>query len=70
MLFFTALCTTIGAALLSDRVGHNFPEIAVGCLSIALLALVVTLVSAPWQVQLLLVVAAIVSYRSLNQISG
>ncbi|WP_088893142.1 hypothetical protein [Leptolyngbya ohadii] len=70
MVFLTALCTTIGAAILSDRIGRAFPEIAVGCLSVALLALVVTLVSAPWEIQLALVVAAVVSYRSLNRVSG
>lgn len=70
MLFFTALCTTVGAALLSDRVGHTFPEIAVGFLAVALLALVIALVSAPWQIQLVLLAVAILSYRSLNHIGG
>lgn len=68
MLFFTALCTTIGAAFLSDRVSRTFPEIAVGFLSVALIGLLVTLVSAPWQFQLVLVCAAVLSYRSMNQV--
>lgn len=66
MLFFTALCIAIGAIYLFSRVSHPFPEIAVGCLAIALFGAVIALLSAPWQIHLALALVVILSYRSFN----
>ena len=65
MLFITALFTTLGAAYLFEKLALYSQEVAIGCLSIALIALVTTLVVAPWQFQLLLLVG-LLSYRLSN----
>lgn len=66
MLFLIALCIAIGAVYLSGRVSHPFPEIAVGCLAIALFGAVIALFSAPWQIHLALALTVVLTYRSFN----
>ncbi|MFM7428037.1 MAG: hypothetical protein ACKO7W_24065 [Elainella sp.] len=52
--FVTALLMTVGATFLYEKTQLRSVEVAVGCLALALLGLVVTLILAPWPIQLLL----------------
>ena len=63
MLFITALFTTLGTAYLFKKLVVYSQEVAIGCLFVALVAFIVTLIVAPWQFQLLLVIGSLLSYR-------
>lgn len=54
MSFITALLISIGSALLYEKVQLRSLEVAVGCVAVALFSLIVAVVIAPWQIQLLL----------------
>ncbi|MBE9177885.1 hypothetical protein IQ268_04715 [Oculatella sp. LEGE 06141] len=56
--------TTVGAAYLYERSEKSSQEIAIACLAVALAGIFLTLIAAPWQIQLLLLGVALWSYRA------
>lgn len=61
MEFVAALMTMLGAVLLYEKVQRVSLEVAVGCLSVALLSLVLAIILAPWQIQLMLLLGIFLS---------
>jgi hypothetical protein len=62
MWFIASLVTTLGAAYAYQKSENFSAEIAMICVAIAIVSLFVTLIAAPWQIQLLLLLA-LLSYR-------
>jgi chromate transport protein ChrA len=63
MWFITSLIAAVAAVWFYDKVAKFSEEVAIAFLAVAILSLVFSLFSAPWQIQLLLLVGAL-SYRS------
>lgn len=61
-MWFIAAIVTLGAAYLFDRLERNHEEVAIACIPVIVGGLLITLIAAPWQVQLLLLVVALLSY--------
>jgi hypothetical protein len=63
MWFITSLIATVGAVWFYDKVEKFSEEVAIAFLAGAIVSLIFSLFSTPWQIQLLLLVGAL-SYRS------
>lgn len=63
MLFIASLVTSIGAVYLYEKCEKTRAEVAIACVPVALISIVLALVIAPWQIHLLLLVGALVSYN-------
>ncbi|MBF2050999.1 hypothetical protein [Leptolyngbya sp. 7M] len=59
--FITALMIMLGSAFLYEKVQTRSVEVAVGCMAVALVSLVVAIVVAPWQIQLLMLLGILLS---------
>lgn len=66
MWFIASFLTALGAAYVYEKYENRSVEIATACVAVALASIVLTLVAAPWPIQLLLVVLALFSYRFTN----
>lgn len=63
MVFATSLVTAVGAAYLFQKSERSHPTLAIACVPIELISLVLLLVTAPWQIHLILLLAVLASYR-------
>jgi hypothetical protein len=63
MWFIISLVTTVGAAYLYERSEKTSQETAIACVAVALMGVFLTLIAAPWQIQLILLMVALLSYR-------
>ncbi|WP_190679722.1 hypothetical protein [Leptolyngbya sp. FACHB-671] len=63
MWFIASLIAAVAAVWFYDKVERFSEELAIALLALAILSLVFSLFSAPWQIQLLLL-AGTLSYRS------
>lgn len=61
-MWFIAALFTLGAAYIYGKAGRASDEIAITCIPVSFCGLLFTLISAPWQIQVLLLVGALVSY--------
>lgn len=61
-MWFIAALLTLGATYLYGKSGRTSDEIAIACIPIACCGLLITLVAAPWQIQLLLLAAILLAY--------
>lgn len=59
--FVTALMVMFGSVFLYEKSQNISVEVAVGCIGIAILSLVIAIVLAPWQLQLLLLLGVVLS---------
>ncbi|NJL35767.1 MAG: hypothetical protein HC899_02675 [Leptolyngbyaceae cyanobacterium SM1_4_3] len=59
MWFIASLVATIGAVRFYDKVEKFSEEVAIALLAVAIVSLVFSLFSAPWFIQLLLLIAAL-----------
>jgi chromate transport protein ChrA len=59
MWFIASLVATIGAVRFYDKVEKFSEEVAIALLVVAIVSLVFSLFSAPWFIQLLLLIAAL-----------
>lgn len=64
MLFIASLITTVGAVFLFEKCEKSCAEIAIACIPVALISLILTLVFAPWELQLVLLVLLLPLYVS------
>lgn len=63
MWFIASLLTAIGAVYLYEKSEKLSAELAIACVAVALTSLILTLIAAPWPIQLAIVILALVSYR-------
>lgn len=56
MIFLASLVFAIGAAYLYEKYEQTHPLVAIACVPTELVSLLLVLISAPWQLQLLLLV--------------
>ncbi len=63
MWFVTSLLTVVGAAYFYEKSEKYSAEVAMLCVAIAVPGTVLTLIAAPWPIQLLLLLAVLFSYR-------
>jgi hypothetical protein len=61
MWFIAALLIMLGSAFLYEKSQKMSVEIAVGCIAVTLVSLVIAIVVAPWQIQLMLLVGILLS---------
>lgn len=61
-MWFASLITAIGAAFLYERFEKLSGEAAIACVAVAIASLLLTLIAAPWQIHLLMLVMALLSY--------
>lgn len=64
--FIAALGITLGAVFLYEKIQSWSVEVAIGCIAVALLSLVVTIVIAPWPIQLLLLLGVLFASSSMQ----
>ncbi|WP_339384579.1 hypothetical protein [Oscillatoria sp. FACHB-1407] len=57
------MVTSIGAAYLYEKCEKTRAEVAIACVPVAIISLLLALMVAPWQIQLLLLVGALASYQ-------
>ncbi|MGJ3244971.1 MAG: hypothetical protein ACFE0J_18105 [Elainellaceae cyanobacterium] len=63
MWFIASLLTAIGAAYIYEKSENVSAELAIACVAVALIGSILTIISAPWPIQLVLLVLALFSYR-------
>lgn len=62
--FIAALSITLGAVVLYERAHNRSDEVAIGCVAVALLGLVISIVIAPWPIQLMMLLGVLLASSS------
>lgn len=66
MMFLASLMMALGATMVYERSQRTYPTVAVFCVPVILVSSLFLLVSAPWQVKLVLLGIALLSYRFIR----
>jgi hypothetical protein len=69
-MWFIATVTALGAVYMYEKAEKSSAEVAIACVAVALVGVSLALVAAPWPVHLLMLVAALLSNRSLGRLFG
>ncbi len=63
MWFIASLLTAVSAAYVYEKSEKSSAELAIACVAIVLASVMLTIIAAPWPIQLVILILALVSYR-------